>query len=92
VKDCLKYQFKVEAHENPRDDRNILESQERLWGVLKKGALWVSDRVTHVSRGRIRLSGEYRERPSSNRTDTNSSHQMMDGTEEIPEEVELEDR
>merc|ERR1712000_175614 len=51
VKDCLKYQFKVEASENPRDDRHLVKSQERLWGVIKKGAGWLSDQVHHVSRG-----------------------------------------
>ncbi len=29
VKDCLKYQFKVEAAENPRDDSRLQEGQER---------------------------------------------------------------
>lgn len=58
VKDCLKYQFKVEASGNPRDDRSHLESQEKLWGVLKMGAVWISDQVSHVSRGKIRLGSD----------------------------------
>lgn len=57
VKDCLKYQFKVEASENPRDDRRLAESQERLWAMLKQAATWVSDQVHHASRGKIRLGG-----------------------------------
>ena len=96
VKDCLKYQFKVEASENPRDDRHLLESQERLWGVLKKSALWVSDQVNHASRGRIRLgSGSQSELGTSPRA-TGPSYAMMDGTEEDVvddgDAVELEDR
>lgn len=55
VKDCLKYQFKVEASGNPRDERSQVESQEKLWGFLNAGAGWVSDQVSHVSRGKIRL-------------------------------------
>jgi chloride channel 3/4/5 len=87
VKDCLKYQFKVEASENPRDDSGIIESQERLWGVLKKGAIWVSDQVLHLSRGRIR--GDHTSRPRPNIT---PSEQILDGTEDADDGVELEDR
>lgn len=95
VKDCLKYQFKVEASENPRDDRQVLESQERLWGVMKKSAFWVSDKIAVVSRGRIRIATPGHEArvfgfgfgqgaPSS---------EMLDGTEDAQDDgVELEDR
>ncbi|OBW68457.1 MAG: Uncharacterized protein AUREO_014670 [Aureobasidium pullulans] len=31
VKDCLKYQFQAEAHENPKDDSALREAQDRLW-------------------------------------------------------------
>ena len=96
VKDCLKYQFKVEASENPRDDRHLVESQERLWGVLKKGALWVSNQVQHVSRGKIRL-GSVEEELRSPTRGTGPSPFMMDGTEDVVDnddgvELELEDR
>jgi chloride channel 3/4/5 len=95
VKDCLKYQFKVEASENPRDDRHLVESQERLWGVIKKGAIWVSDQVNHVSRGRIRIGGSQEDltRPPT-RGNTGTAPYMMDGTEDdgIDDGVELEDR
>jgi chloride channel 3/4/5 len=89
VKDCLKYQFKVEASENPRDDSGIIESQERLWGVLQKGATWVSDQVLHVSGGRIHIGGAYRSRPPPTVT---PSEPMLDGTEDVDDGVELEDR
>jgi chloride channel 3/4/5 len=97
IKDCLKYQFKAEASENPRDDRNVVESQERLWGVLKKSALWVSDQVHHVSRGKIRLgSGSPQEELTSPPRGTGPSFAMMDGTEDDVMDdgdgVELEDR
>jgi chloride channel 3/4/5 len=94
VKDCLKYQFKAEASENPRDDRHVVEGQERLWGVIKKSAFWVSDRINHASRGRIRIStpqpGERRAFSSFGRV---SPEEMMDGTEDVQDDgVELEDR
>ena len=95
VKDCLKYQFKVEASENPRDDRHLVESQEMLWGVLKQGATWISDQVSHVSRGKIRLGGSQDELRSSPRTAA-GAFALMDGTEEDViddgDGVELEDR
>lgn len=84
VKDCLKYQFKVEAAENPRDDTAVVESQEKLWGVLKRGAIWVSDQIVNVSRGRIRIGGEMP--PQSPR------EIMLDGTEDVDDGLELEDR
>ena len=94
VKDCLKYQFKVEASENPRDDRHLIESQERLWGVLKKGAIWVSDRVHNVSRGRIRIGGSQQDTVRSPpRGSEGPTSYMMDGTEEeVDDGVELEER
>ena len=96
VKDCLKYQFKVEASENPRDDGHVAESQERLWGVLKKSALWVSDQVHYVSRGKIRLGNESQEELRSPSSGTGPGFAVMDGTEEDVlddgDGVELEDR
>jgi chloride channel 3/4/5 len=93
VKDCLKYQFKVEASENPRDDRHIIESQERLWGVLKQSAIWISDKVHKVSRGRIRISGSQEEVVGSPPRGAGLTSYVMDRTEEdIDDGVELEDR
>lgn len=34
VKDCLKYQLQVEAQENPKDERGIRETQDKLWGLI----------------------------------------------------------
>ncbi|OLN88098.1 putative chloride channel protein [Colletotrichum chlorophyti] len=60
VKDCLKYQFTVEHAENPRDDSAVIESQEKLWSAMRRAAGWVSDKVSTVSGGRIRLSFDER--------------------------------
>ena len=94
VKDCLKYQFKVEASENPRDDRHLVESQERLWGVLKRGAGWVGEQVHYVSRGRIRIQSPNQEDLRSGSENGPTSY-MMDGTETdgvVDDGMELEDR
>jgi chloride channel 3/4/5 len=55
VKDCLKYQFQAEAHENPRDDAGLNERQERLWVAMKRVFGWAASRVGRISGGRLRL-------------------------------------
>lgn len=89
VKDCLKYQIKEEAAENPRDDQNVVQSQERLWGVFQQVAAWVAEKVSSASGGRIRLGGGGGGRPY----DPLGSAQIMDGTEQVEDDgVELENR
>ena len=61
VKDCLKYQFQVEAHDNPRDDSTHKERQEILWGVIKASAGWVRERVGRWSGGRLMIGDGARE-------------------------------
>ncbi|KAI5242933.1 CLC voltage-gated chloride channel [Aureobasidium subglaciale] len=50
VKDCLKYQFQAEAHENPKDDSALREAQDRLWQVIKKTAGWTNSRLSFLKR------------------------------------------
>ena len=58
VKDCLKYQFKVEAHDaNNGDHPALQERQEKLWDLIHTAADWVADRIMSVSGGRIKLGG-----------------------------------
>jgi chloride channel 3/4/5 len=88
VKDCLRYQFKVEAAENPKDDQRMLEGQEQLWNVLRRAGNWISGHVATASGGRIRLSGQY---------DSESPHgrsgAILDGDEDVADEgMELESR
>ena len=94
VKDCLKYQFKVEAEENPlastspelstlggRSNTPAPEAiEERLWRLIQKVARFVSGKAY---RRPVRL----RER-NTGRTEPSG---IMDGTEEDAV-VELEDR
>jgi chloride channel 3/4/5 len=85
VKDCLKWQFKMEAGDNraSSNDEALREGQEWLWNFFQKSGRWVSDKVQGVSGGRIRLSGES-PRPEAGRG------VMLDGTEEVEEGVELD--
>ncbi|KAI0908214.1 voltage gated chloride channel [Ustulina deusta] len=80
VKDCLKYQFKVEAAENPREQREMAKGHEELWHVMESMATWFSDKVADVSGGRIRLGSRSEESSALLR----SGHgQIMDGDEDV---------
>lgn len=88
VKDCLKYQFKVEAAENPRDDHRIAEAHEQLWKLFRRTGNWLSGKLTTVSRGRIRLSGSFDDEDPVRR-----GGQILDGDEDVGDEgMELESR
>jgi chloride channel 3/4/5 len=104
VKDCLKYQFKAEAAEHhtthPREGdlrRLEEEGQEKVWGLIKAAAGWVSDTVGRVSRGRIRLrdSWEGEREGGGEQVDVGRATRILEGTEEVGVEdggLELEDR
>ncbi|KAK3318683.1 chloride channel [Apodospora peruviana] len=95
VKDCLKYQFKVEAAENPRDDHQLDEGQEKLWGLMRRAAGWVSDKVSSASGGRIRLRDSLEHDRSSSLLRTTGASEILDGTEDLMDDadgVELENR
>lgn len=89
VKDCLKYQFQVEAHENPRDDSVLRAGQERLWFVVRGVATWLRDKLGCYSGGRLRLSDGHSPQPS-----TGSDGRVESGQSDLPQarDVELEDR
>ncbi|KAM0328090.1 hypothetical protein ACHAQA_005493 [Verticillium albo-atrum] len=94
VKDCLKYQFKVEAAENPRVDHHLVEGQERLWAVIRRAAGWVTGKVNTASGGRIRLNSSDDPRRASVPGGSRQGAQIMDGDEEGINDggVELENR
>lgn len=90
VKDCLKYQFQVEAAENPRDDHEIQKTHEQLWGLIRIAAGWVSGKVESISGGRIQLGNG----PAPL---TRGGGGIMDGDEDLADladdnGLELEDR
>ncbi|KAK3938790.1 chloride channel [Diplogelasinospora grovesii] len=108
VKDCLKYQFKVEAAENPhhnnnnnadRNNDNQTNQEEKLWSVIRRVGDWVSDKVSNASGGRIQLRNSM-DRPSESTTSRNPpgprEREILDGTEDYVEDegegVELETR
>lgn len=92
VKDCLKYQIKEEAAENPRDDQNVVRSQERLWDVLQQIAALVAEKVESASGGKIRL-GVGGGGVGGGLYSPLGGAQILDGTEQVEDDgVELENR
>ncbi|KAI4204243.1 MAG: hypothetical protein LQ346_001659 [Caloplaca aetnensis] len=102
VKDCLKYQFKVEAQDTSTHDPTLDLRQEKLWGLMNRGADWLADKVLSVSGGRIKLSGG---RGSGFGTSglndprdqlspilTPSRHDILEGNEDMDTGVELQAR
>jgi chloride channel 3/4/5 len=81
VKDCLKYQFTVEALENPRDDSHD-DQDARVWDGLQKVIGWVQDAFGSLRRGKLRLE--------SPRRQLNGHVHLAEREED--REVELDDR
>lgn len=101
VKDCLKYQFKVEAQETSTHDPVVDIRQEKLWDLINRAADWVADRVLSVSGGRIKLGGRGSSLMASRMDDprdqlspilASSRHDILEGTEEVDPGVELQAR
>jgi len=89
VKDCLKYQFQVEAQENPKDDSAIKEGQDKLWSVMTKVASWLNGRLGRSARGHVRLDSDGG-LVSRGPTDSNGSVQPRRTSRQ--DGLELEDR
>ncbi|KAI1820818.1 voltage gated chloride channel [Xylaria intraflava] len=91
VKDCLKYQLKVEAAVNPREEHEIAKGHERLWRVIENVAGWFSDKIEKVSGGRIRLGSNGEE--GYGLLQGGHDH-IMDGDEDVGDvdDVELSNR
>lgn len=93
VKDCLRYQFKVEAAENPKDDHRIHEGQEQLWSAFQRIGNWVGDKVSNLTGGRIRMGDSSEESRPQPRSGPQRGGQILDGDEDAADEgVELESR
>jgi len=74
VKDCLKYQFQAEAHENPKDDTALREGQDKLWQIIKQIVSWLANRSGLEKYGGVRLAdGSDRSRPSTANSDSTAS-------------------
>lgn len=114
VKDCLKYQFKVEAQEHASRDESLGEArQEKLWDAMQKAGDWIADRISALSSGRLKLSpriasasngwaGLPSDDATAERLNVGEDHSnartrdrdqaILDGTEDIDDGVELDDR
>jgi chloride channel 3/4/5 len=106
VKDCLKYQFKVEAQEHSAAPNHEFGSQQdKLVDVLGRVRDYLADKVNNLSRGKLKLSprtasgwtrvsGSRRDDDFAN--DYNNEGEILDGTEDGldngPGEVELHPR
>ncbi|KAF2279063.1 uncharacterized protein EI97DRAFT_414148 [Westerdykella ornata] len=86
VKDCLKYQFKVEAQDQPQQAGNWDESGEALWGLIRGVASWMDGRLNVVRRllglrnGDIRLTSPTapRARPAGRTSEGSSGVELED--------------
>jgi len=101
VKDCLKYQFKVEAHEATHSDPTLDERHEKLWDMMNRVGDWVANRVLGCTGGRIKLGGGRVSMLAESDTQDPrdylspirpSRHDILDGTEEEDAGLELQDR
>ncbi|KAF2497024.1 putative voltage-gated chloride channel [Lophium mytilinum] len=91
VKDCLKYQFKVEAQENPRDDRTLNEGQERVWSVMHQVAVWFDVRLNELRR-RLGIGSGPGIQLHSPISQTSSMDRGQHSAEDERPSIELEDR
>lgn len=93
VKDCLRYQFKVEAAENPRSDRGEVARQAQLWSVMLRTTSWISEHLETWSGGRVRLSGQFEREAALRQQQQGGRGAILDGDEDgVDEGVELESR
>jgi chloride channel 3/4/5 len=92
VKDCLKYQFKVEAQENPaRDDGALLEErQERVWRLIQRAGAWVAGRRDALAAVRLGARRGPEAGDESPLEGLQRNREAEDGTRDA--ELELADR
>jgi len=105
VKDCLKYQFKVEAQEHQatalREDNG--NHNDRIVDIFRQIGDAFADKLNNLSRGRLKLGsrvshGGWSRVAASDRQDDftddyNNEHEILDGTEDITEQgVEMDTR
>ncbi|KIX08449.1 uncharacterized protein Z518_03105 [Rhinocladiella mackenziei CBS 650.93] len=104
VKDCLKYQFKVEAQEHHPTLRDYPQ-HETFVDILGRIGEYFTDKINRLSRGKLRLSPRIangwvrvigNDRRDDFADDYNNEHEILDGTEDIADDgqdgVELDTR
>ncbi|PHH56229.1 putative chloride channel protein UM03490-D [Ceratocystis fimbriata CBS 114723] len=82
VKDCLKFQHKVEGTEIGVRDA-FEDAQEKLWLLIQRVSGWVADRVFSVSGGRIHLRAMNDHMAFSQRDSMMPSTLQEEGEDEI---------
>jgi chloride channel 3/4/5 len=95
VKDCLKYQFKVEAHENPKDDDSALDDgHERVWAYMTGVAAWLNRKKPAWARGEIRVGERRAGEGEAPRAELGGAHNARQRTRVAAQDsgLELEDR
>ncbi|KAK6385037.1 glycerol ethanol, ferric requiring protein [Exophiala oligosperma] len=106
IKDCLKYQFKVEAQEHAsamRDDQQQNGHNERFADVLATVRDYVADTINNLSRGKLRLgprtatgwtrvSGRDDDRRHDFVNDYRNEQAILDGTEDNDLDIVDHDR
>lgn len=105
VKDCLKYQFQVEAQERGEDaEHKTVRLERQLWGLFQTSATYAAGCIGKLTKGRIKLGGGDDRRglmagesgdPRDEREEIRGRGGIMDGTEDIGDgygDVELEER
>jgi chloride channel 3/4/5 len=92
VKDCLKYQFKVEAQEHSSaPTHGTGNQQDRFVDVITRVGEYTVDRINNLTRGRLKLSPRIangwtrvsgNDRAQDFADDYNNEHEILDGTED----------
>ncbi|KAG0642050.1 chloride channel [Tuber brumale] len=80
-KDVLKFQFKAENRENPRDDSAEVEREEKLWGIIVGLSLWLRRKV-------LRQEAP----PARERTGDSDTQDEAPDVEASPVDMELSER
>ena len=102
VKDCLKFQIRFEEaasaennhhHHHGHPGENSA-AQERVWEMIMATAGWLSDRVSSLTGGRIRLGesweGDRRAWADRSRHRGGGDGEILDGTEDVGDSGALE--
>ena len=87
VKDCLKYQFQVEAQERGElgaQGSRVERFEKWLWGCLVRSGSWVGEKVGRISGGRIKLNAEGGRRGGRSGSNASETGRLLVGESRDP--------